>query len=48
MPFTVDEHDLERRLPVLLTATNESTALFDAIWLGVNTAPGMQRINIAR
>ena len=38
MPFTVDEHDLERRLPLLLTATNESTALFDGIWLGVNTA----------
>src|SRR5437879_8438216 len=38
MPFTVDEHDLERRLPLLLTATNESTDLFDGIWLGVNTA----------
>ncbi len=38
MPFTVDEHDLESRLPLLLTATNESTALFDGIWLGVNTA----------
>src|SRR5882757_10214170 len=38
MPFTVDEHDLERRLPLLLTATHESTALFDGIWLGVNTA----------
>jgi len=24
---------LERRLPLLLTATNESTALFDGIWL---------------
>src|SRR5467141_2001255 len=38
MPFTVDEHDLESRLPLLLTATNESTALFDGIWFGVNTA----------
>src|SRR5205807_2959868 len=37
MPFTTDERDLERRLPVLLTATNESTSLFDGIWLGVNT-----------
>ena len=38
LPFTTDERDLERRLPVLLTATNESTALFDGIWLGVSTA----------
>jgi len=38
MPFTTDEQDLERRLPLLLTATNESTSLFDGIWLGVNTA----------
>jgi Ca-activated chloride channel family protein len=38
MPFTTDERDLERRLPLLLTATNESTALFDGIWLGVKTA----------
>lgn len=38
MPFTGDERDLERRLPLLLTATNESTSLFDGIWLGVNTA----------
>jgi len=38
MPFTSDERDLERRLPLLLTASNESTALFDGIWLGVNTA----------
>lgn len=38
MPFTTDERDLERRLPLLLTATNESTSLFDGIWLGVNTA----------
>jgi Ca-activated chloride channel family protein len=38
MPFTSDERDLERRLPVLLTATYESTALFDGIWLGVSTA----------
>jgi len=38
LSFTHDQHDLERRLPLLLTATNESTALFDGIWLGVNTA----------
>ena len=38
MPFTSDERDLERRLPLLLTATNESTALLDGIWLGVSTA----------
>jgi Ca-activated chloride channel family protein len=38
MPFTSDDKDLEHRLPLLLTATNESTALFDAIWLGVKTA----------
>ena len=38
MPFTTDEGDLERRLPLMLTATNESTSLFDGIWLGVNTA----------
>jgi Ca-activated chloride channel family protein len=38
MPFTSDEGDLQRRLPLLLTATNESTSLFDGIWLGVNTA----------
>ena len=38
MPFTTDERDLERRLPLLLTATNESTSLFDGIWLGVDTA----------
>lgn len=37
MPFTSDERDLERRLPLLLTATNESTSLFDGIWLGVDT-----------
>ena len=38
MPFTSDERDLQRRLPVLLTATNGSTSLFDGICLGVNTA----------
>ena len=38
LPFTSDEEDLQRRLPLLLTATNESTSLFDGIWLGVNTA----------
>ncbi|HTQ61018.1 MAG TPA: VWA domain-containing protein [Candidatus Solibacter sp.] len=38
VPFTSDQGDLERRLPLLLTPTNESTALFDGIWLGVKTA----------
>jgi VWFA-related protein len=38
VPFTSDQQDLERRLPLLLAPTNESTALFDGIWLGVNTA----------
>jgi Ca-activated chloride channel family protein len=36
VPFTSDQQDLERRLPLLLAPTNESTALFDGIWLGVN------------
>lgn len=34
IPFTGDLNDLERRLPLLLTATNGSTALFDGIYLG--------------
>lgn len=38
LPFTSDENDLQRRLPLLLSATNESTALFDGIWMGVSTA----------
>jgi VWFA-related protein len=38
VPFTSDRQDLERRLPLVLTPTNESTALFDGICLGVNTA----------
>jgi len=38
LSFTRDQQDLERRLPLLLTVTNESTALFDGIWLGVSTA----------
>lgn len=38
LSFTRDQQDLDRRLPLLLTATNESTALFDGIWLGVSTA----------
>ena len=38
MPFTSDQRELERRLPLLLSATNESTSLFDGIWLGVRTA----------
>jgi len=38
VPFTSDRQDLARRLPLVLTPTNESTALFDGICLGVNTA----------
>jgi Ca-activated chloride channel family protein len=37
VPFTHDQQDLEQRLPLLLTATKESTALFDGIYLGVDT-----------
>ncbi len=38
LSFSRDQQDLEHKLPLLLTATNESTALFDGIWLGVSTA----------
>jgi Ca-activated chloride channel family protein len=38
LSFTRDQPDLERRIPLLLSATNESTALFDGIWMGVSTA----------
>jgi len=38
VPFTRDQRDLERRLPLLLTPTNGSTALFDGIYWGVSTA----------
>src|SRR6266478_5176401 len=38
LSFTSDQHDLERRLPLLLTATNERTSFCDGSWLGVNTA----------
>jgi Ca-activated chloride channel family protein len=38
VPFTSDQADLEKRLPLLLTDTGESTALFDGMWLGVSTA----------
>ena len=38
MPFTRDQKDIEKRLPFLLTPTDGSTALFDGIYLGVNTA----------
>jgi VWFA-related protein len=37
-PFTRDQQDLERRLPLLLTPTNGSTALFDGIYMGVAAA----------
>src|SRR3981189_530041 len=36
MPCTVDEHDLDRRLPLLLTATNETTALIYGLCQQVN------------
>jgi Ca-activated chloride channel family protein len=38
VPFTRDQHDLERRLPLLLTPTKGRTALFDGIYLGVASA----------
>jgi len=38
IPFTRDEKDLERRLPLLLEPTNGSTALFDGIYFGVGEA----------
>jgi VWFA-related protein len=38
LPFTSDQSDAERRLPMLLAPTNESTALFDGVWLGVAAA----------
>lgn len=38
LPFTDDQPDLEERLPQLLEPTNESTALLDGVWLGVDTA----------
>jgi Ca-activated chloride channel homolog len=38
VPFTRDHHDLERRLPLLLTPTKGKTALFDGIYLGVTAA----------
>jgi Ca-activated chloride channel family protein len=38
LPFTNDQRDLVRQVPLLLTATGESTALFDGVWLGAATA----------
>jgi Ca-activated chloride channel family protein len=38
VPFSRDQGDLQRRLPLLLAATNGSTALFDGIYIGVSTA----------
>jgi len=38
VPFTSDQRDLERRLPLLLAPTNGSTALFDGIYWGVSAA----------
>jgi Ca-activated chloride channel homolog len=36
IPFTRDLEELKQKLPLLLTETNEETALFDGIYLGVN------------
>lgn len=38
LPFTGDQQDLKTQIPLLVSATNESTALFDGIWLSVTTA----------
>jgi len=38
LPFTRDEGDVERRLPLLLEPTNGSTALFDGVYFGVHEA----------
>jgi Ca-activated chloride channel family protein len=38
LPFTRDQQDLKTKIPLLVSATNESTALFDGIWLAVTTA----------
>jgi len=38
LPFTRDEKDMERRLPLLLQPTHGSTALFDGIYFGVAAA----------
>jgi len=38
LPFTRDEKDLQRRLPLLLEPTHGSTALFDGIYFGVAEA----------
>src|SRR5260370_11203519 len=38
VPFTRHQHDLERRLPLLLTPTKWRTALFDGTDLGVSSA----------
>jgi VWFA-related protein len=38
VPFSRDRLDLEGRLPLLLSPTNGSTALFDGIYFGVSTA----------
>jgi len=38
LPFTRDQQDLRTKIPELVSATKESTALFDGIYLGVSTA----------
>jgi len=38
LPFSNDQADIEQRLPLLLQPTNESTALFDGIWMGTDVA----------
>ncbi len=37
-PFTRDQRDVQRKLPLLLNPTNGSTALFDGIYWGVSAA----------
>lgn len=37
-PFIHDQRELQHRIPALVTATNESTALFDGIYVGAATA----------
>lgn len=38
LPFSNDQEDIEQRLPLVMQPTNESTALLDGIWMGVDMA----------
>jgi VWFA-related protein len=38
LPFSSDEADIEQKLPLFMQPTNESTSLFDGIWMGVDVA----------